>query len=219
MLFRVILLGAIAGQIATAFKKPWPPEIVEVQPTAIKGGQGWLILVRHPQSGSRNGSGPCSRRTRSGDGKGVRTLFRAKLAWSTGPDLGPGLISSGLPAGDDNLMFPHPRPLPRDGAFGPWQGGSRERCGASGCGLCVTDNRKVSSLTTRSPSPGLRPPSPRGRGIRWRSIPWAARLPAGRQGRTTRGQVSCPRREGGRFAGGGTSMFRYPATCLWSSGR
>ena len=129
----------------------------------------------HPFPGA---SGCPLRATRMGDGKGVRdekgvrTLFRAKLAWSTGPAVGPGLISGGLPAGDDNLMFPHPRPLPRDGAFGAWQGGSRERCGSSGCGLCVTDNRKVSSLTTRSPSPGLRPPSPRGRGIRWRSIHW-----------------------------------------------
>jgi hypothetical protein len=43
----------------------------------------------------------------------------------------PGLISGGLPAGDDNLMFPHTRPLPRprDEALGAWQGGSRERCG------------------------------------------------------------------------------------------
>ena len=37
-------------------------------------------------------------------------------------------------------------------------------------------------------------------------------------GRTTRCQVSFPRREGGLFAGGGISMFRYPATYLWSSG-
>ena len=35
--------------------------------------------------------------------------------------------------------------------------------------------------------------------------------------RTTRDQVSFPREEGGLFPGGGTLMFRSPATCLWSS--
>jgi hypothetical protein len=41
-------------------------------------------------------------------GKGVRTLFRAKLARSTGPDVGPRLISGGLPAGGGNLMLSRP---------------------------------------------------------------------------------------------------------------
>ena len=40
---------------------------------------------------------------------------------------------------DRELMFPHPRPLPRDGVLGVWRGGFRGRGGIAeaGWGLCL----------------------------------------------------------------------------------
>jgi hypothetical protein len=113
--------------------------------------------------------------------------------------VGPDLISGGLPADDDNLMFPHPAaPTPRRRVGGLAGRISRK---IRVIGLRFVHHAQSESLVTAYAEPLSRSSTTLSPGER--DPLEVDSLGGPLAGRTTRSQVSFPRREGGLFAGGG----------------
>ena len=142
----------------------------------------------------------------SGDGKSVRTLFRAKLDWSWRPDAGPRLISSGLPADHDHLMRPHPQAATTRRSMRALAARISRKMRV--IGLRFVRNGQSESLVTDHAEPPSRSSTTLSLGEKDPMEVDSLGRPLA--GRTTRGQVSLPREEGGLFAGGAASMFRFP---------
>ena len=129
----------------------------------------------------------------SGDGKSVRTLFRAKLDWSWGPDAGPRLISSGLPADHDHLMRPHPQAATTRRSMRALAARISRKMRV--IGLRFVRNGQSESLITDHAEPLSRSSTTLSLGEKDPMEVDSLGRPLA--GRTTRGQVSLPREEGG----------------------